>query len=174
MLFVDFIGYNEIFKNVSIDRIFENLYLDIYTDDKVETLHLNIRMDFSNNYISAILTEKNKELSAEEAYEASLNEVPEFISENFTLENGTYYYGFEYNGEVFSSMFVPGSEEIIIFSTSEEFVSITYFTNQNTINIIKSNDIISYNYTNNSCENGSCTEYNDLLKFLNEKLFSKL
>ena len=58
MLFVDFIGYNEIFKNVSIDRIFENLYLDIYTDDKVETLHLNIRMDFSNNYISAILTEK--------------------------------------------------------------------------------------------------------------------
>ena len=176
MLFVDFIGYNEIFKNVSIDRIFENLYLDIYTDDKVETLHLNIRMDFSNNYISAILTEKNKELSAEEAYEASLNEIPEFISENFTLEDGTYRYEFNIDEVEYIGIYDADIDEIRIFCNNgicTNLIMYSYIKNS-LVTVDNNGNIIEYDFYAKECKQGTCETYKDLINYLSENLVKNL
>lgn len=161
-LFVNTFDYNELFTYSDIKHIINNLYLEVTLDSgKIQLLELDVKKDFANNNI---FNDGGLPPVSNNTSDDSKNKIPEYIKDNFLLneDSGEYYYEknfkdykevqkFLYNANLFIvSRKYDTYEENFEYSIKDDFL--TYYLIKN--NNMENNFI--YNLADNSCEVGNC------------------
>lgn len=122
----DFYDYNEYFEIKNKNIKFDSLFVDIYYDNKVKTIQLIMKEDYSNKKIFFSKSKKTK-LQKSESKEIISNDVINVIRKNFQEENGLYFKKIKIKGNLYNINYADDSALILIYWKDKKFnYSITY------------------------------------------------
>lgn len=100
ILLTDYYGYNELYDYKDLKCIKNNLYIDIYYENKVENIKLEVVNDFSNNKIFNTKTKKStEEKFSEEKHNELSKQIIDALKEKGEEDNNTWRYEIEINNQ---------------------------------------------------------------------------
>lgn len=122
----DFYDYNEYFEIKNKNIKFDSLFVDIYYDNKVKTIQLILKEDYSNKKIFFSKSKKTK-LQKSESKEIISNDVINVIRKNFQEENGLYFKKIKIKGNLYNINYADETASILIYWKNKKYnYSITY------------------------------------------------
>ena len=150
----------------NLGKYINDLYVDIYYDDKIETVKLDATLEMANNKILNINNSDGSSIIKTKTNKSNPN-LPKFIAENFTYdeENDLYKYEtnegetkltFEYDANTKSLTETTEKHKIIYNDGSKNII--IYDNNNGTFN-----KILIYNYKDNACIYGECEKHQNLI-----------
>lgn len=101
ILLTDYYGYNELYDYKDLKCIKNNLYIDIYYENKVENIKLEVVNDFSNNKIFNTKTKKStEEKFSEEKHNELSKQIIDALKEKGEDKEGLIKYHIENKNEI--------------------------------------------------------------------------
>lgn len=171
----DYYGYNEYFEIKNKDVVFESLYVDIYYDNKVKTLNLTIKEEYSNK---RLFSRKKEQSAIEEAEEIkSLDkELVNTIKEKLkNKDSGIYYQKMKIDNNIYDVYYIEDTSTILITWKKEKYTySLDYYLQYENAYYSKSDndlnhiDECSYDKSNPSKTTCDNTIINTLNSIINE------
>lgn len=149
------------FNNLS--KFIDDLYVDIYYQDKVETIKLNCNLEMANNQFLNINKNNSSNIEMTSNMKDTRN-LPKFVSRNFTYdeESDSYKYSETINNVNVEYEYYDNTQCINIIYKNNKFIY-DYKTNYlNLFNIQNSqtSKVFMYDIKNNICLYGNCEKYN--------------
>lgn len=151
--------------NKSIKDIYNNLYLEINTDELTELYKVNVTVDFR-----ATLFKNEEEKTTTEAhiepYSNDFNNNKD-IRDKFVLIKGEYVYEFNYKDKKYKCIL----EENTINLKTTKYV-LTYRIDNESIKINSSKKNIVFNTKSNMCESDNCEDYMNIINMFVNNVIS--
>lgn len=151
--------------NKSIKDIYNNLYLEINTDELTELYKVNVTVDFR-----ATLFKNEEEKTTTEAhiepYSNDFNNNKD-IRDKFVLIKGEYVYEFNYKDKKYKCIL----EENTINLKTTKYV-LTYRIDDESIKINSSKKNIVFNTKSNMCESDNCEDYMNIINMFVNNVIS--
>lgn len=150
----------------NLGKYINDLYVDIYYDDKIETVKLDATLEMANNKIFNINNSDGSSIIKTKTNKSNPN-LPKFIAENFTYdeENDLYKYEINEDGENVSFEYNANMKELSVF---KDDVKILYNDTTKNLNIYSTTEepfkrIISFDTATSSCLVGNCEKHQKLI-----------
>lgn len=150
----------------NLGKYINDLYVDIYYDDKIETVKLDATLEMANNKIFNINNSDGSSIIKTKTNKSNPN-LPKFIAENFTYDEESDLYKYETNedGENVSFEYNANMKDLTVTSKNNMVIY-----NDTTKNIVvytlengSYNKILIYNVENNNCDLGECEKHQKLI-----------
>lgn len=150
----------------NLGKYINDLYVDIYYDDKIETVKLDATLEMANNKILNINNSDGSSIIKTKTNKSNHN-LPKFIAENFTYDEESDLYKYETNedGENVSFEYNANMKDLTVTSKNNMVIY-----NDTTKNIVvytlengSYNKILIYNVENNNCDLGDCEKHQKLI-----------
>lgn len=142
--------------NKGIKDIYDNLYLEINTDELTELYKVNVTVDFR-----ATLFKNEEEKTTTEAhiepYSNDFNNNKD-IRDKFVLIKGEYVYEFNYKDKKYKCLL----NDNVIQMTTEKY-NLDYIIGDNIIRIENEKLSVIYDLNNKTCESNNCKEYMNII-----------
>ncbi len=142
--------------NKGIKDIYDNLYLEINTDELTELYKVNVTVDFR-----ATLFKNEEEKTTTEAhiepYSNDFNNNKD-IRDKFVLIKGEYVYEFSYKDKKYKCLL----NDNVIQMTTEKY-NLDYIIGDNIIRIENEKLSVIYDLNNKTCESNNCKEYMNII-----------
>ena len=151
--------------NKGIKDIYDNIYLEINTDELTELYKVNVTVDFR-----ATLFKNEEEKTTTEAhiepYSNDFNNNKD-IRDKFVLIKGEYVYEFSYKDKKYKCILEENA--INLKTTKYELI---YKINEGTIKINSSKKTIIFNTKSNMCESENCEDFMDIINMFVNNVIS--
>ena len=172
-LIIENYGYEEYFYFDDLDDILKGIRMDIYYDDKVESMDLVLFLSLSNNKF----TFKKKEFD-DKNVSLKDNELQNNILK-FMIKSGIYkddHYFYKIDNKVFK--YYDGSEQLILIRNHDKFNDVwNYYFKNNYLSYYNdydiSNDKISLDCLNNDCSATEKDLYDKFYNYLDKYILGK-
>lgn len=156
----DFYDYNEYFEIKNKNIKFDSLFVDIYYDNKVKTIQLIMKEDYSNKKIFFSKSKKTKLQKSETKKDVNSNLISA-IKKYFQEENGIYFKSLKINGTLYNINYINETSSILIYWKDKKYnYSITYDVEYNNANYSKKdfklNQLNECYYEKNKSQENNC------------------
>lgn len=154
----------------NLEKYIDDLYVDIYYDDKIETIKLNVNLEMSNNKIFNFNNHNASSINKNKTKNNNKN-LPTFISENFTYDEDKNVYKYETNI----------NNENVMVEYDQNIKNLTIITENNKIiyddqaknivvlenNMDSYNKLIVFDVKSDSCIYGDCQKHYNFIDDFN-------
>ena len=154
----------------NLEKYIDDLYVDIYYDDKIETLKLNANLEMSNNKIFNFNNRNASSINKAKTKNNNKN-LPTFISENFTYDEDKNVYKYEtnINNEKVMINYNQNIKNLVIL---RENLKIIYEDESKNLTIYDINQepaarILVYDVKSGSCIYGDCEKHYNFIDDFN-------
>lgn len=154
----------------NLEKYIDDLYVDIYYDDKIETLKLNVNLEMSNNKIFNFNNRNASSINKTKIKNNKKN-LPTFISENFTYDEDKNVYKYEtnINNEKVMVEYDQNIKNLVIL---RENLKIIYEDESKNLTIYDINQepaarILVYDVKSGSCIYGDCQKHYNFIDDFN-------
>lgn len=150
----------------NLGKYINDLYVDIYYDDKIETVKLDATLEMANNKIFNINNSDGSSIIKTKTNKSNPN-LPKFIAGNFTYdeENDLYKYETNEDGENILFEYNANMKELSIFKDN---VKILYNDNSKYLIIYDTKEepftrLMTYDTASKSCLSNNCEKHQKLI-----------
>lgn len=150
----------------NLGKYINDLYVDIYYEDKVETVKLDATLEMANNKIFNINNSDGSSLVKTKTNKNN-TDLPKFIADNFTYDEEKDLYKYERN-ENGTNVLFNYSKKLKEFSIFKNNIMIMYNDNTKYIVIYNTESdpfarLMTFDTVNNSCLSNNCENYKNFI-----------
>ena len=161
----------------NLEKFIDDLYVDIYYNDEVETVKLDASLEMANNKIFNINNDDGTSIKKESTKNVN-KDLPNFVQENFKYDDIASNYKFEtrIDNQQTSFEYNNDIQEMIIYNDLYK-ITYSYANDCLTVYDIKTSNndkILMYDLKDNTCLFGSCNENNDIVNNIKENYYDLL
>lgn len=159
---------------INLGEFVNDLYVDIYYNDEVETIKLDATLEMANNKIFNINNNDGSSIKKTNDMQSNSN-LPKFVQENFTFDetNNLYEYEenidneavkFEYHDDT-ETMYINTTKISYLYEYESEYLYIINIENNNY------ERLVNYDLKREECILYNCNANNNLIKYFKENYY---
>lgn len=162
------------------DAYLDNLYMDIHTDDTVETIKLNSSLEMTNNKVINISDDETTDILSSKDLDLQNGNANDFIKNNFIydmnkqlytyktkIDNNKVYFEYDDKINCLNIYLNYNSKNIKYYFDLNSQTLILYICNSDN----QYNIVMNYLMLHNSCSFGNCSKYKKYIKYFKEKFY---